>query len=141
MTDQTTALRALLGDTTLGVFATLRRDGRPQLSTVSYIYRDGLIQVSTVESRAKVANLRRDPRASLHANSPDGGRSYVVADGTAELSPVAADPHDAVVEELVDVFRAIQGEHPDWTEYREAMVQDRRLVVRLSVDHLYGLIR
>lgn len=123
-----------------GVLAALRRDGRPQLSNVSYTHADGMVRISTVEPSAKVANLRRDPRASLHVSSPDFW-SYVVADGVAELSPVAADPHDATVEELVDVYRAIQGEHPDWTEYREVMVQDRRLVVRLSVDRLYGLAR
>ena len=54
------------------------------------------------------------------------------------MTPVAADPHDATIEELVDVYRAIAGEHPDWDEYRAAMVHDRRLVLRLPVDRLYG---
>jgi hypothetical protein len=63
---------------------------------------------------------------------------WAVADGIADLTPVAADPHDATVEELVDVYRAIAGEHPDWDEYRAAMVKDQRLVIRLHAEHLYG---
>jgi hypothetical protein len=59
-------------------------------------------------------------------------------EGTADLTPVAADPHDGTVEELVAYYRAVSGEHPDWDEYRQAMVTDRRLVVRLSVEHAYG---
>jgi hypothetical protein len=54
------------------------------------------------------------------------------------LTPVAADPHDATVDELVEVYRAIAGEHPDWDEYRATMVADRRLVVRLTVERVYG---
>jgi hypothetical protein len=61
-----------------------------------------------------------------------------VAEATVELSPVAGDPHDATVEELIDVYRAVQGEHPDWDDYRAAMVVDRRLVVRLNVQRVYG---
>jgi hypothetical protein len=63
---------------------------------------------------------------------------YAVAEGTAELTPVAATENDATVEELIDVYRAIVGEHPDWDDYRAAMVRDGRLVVRLSVERLYG---
>jgi len=134
------ALYELLGAGSLGVLATIRRDGRPQLSTVSYTYDPArrLIRVSVTEGRAKTANLRRDPRASFHVSSPDGW-SYVVAEGTAELSATAADPHDATVEELVEVYRAIQGEHPDWDDYRRAMVADRRLVLRLAVARVYGM--
>jgi hypothetical protein len=65
-----------------------------------------------------------------------------VLEGTVELSPVALAPEDDIVQELVDVFRAIRGEdHPDWDEYRAAMVADRRLVARLRVEHAYGLAR
>jgi PPOX class probable F420-dependent enzyme len=93
--------------------------------------------VSATDDRAKTRNLRRDPRASFYVGSSDG-RSYLVAEGDAELSAVAADPHDAAVEELIDVYRKIAGEHPDWDEYRAAMVADRRLVIRLRADRAYG---
>jgi hypothetical protein len=62
----------------------------------------------------------------------------VVAEGIGELSPVAADQNDATVEELIEVFRAISGEHPDWQEYREAMVADKRIVLRIPVERVYG---
>jgi hypothetical protein len=63
----------------------------------------------------------------------------VVAEGVAELTPVAKDPNDATVDELVDVYRSISGEHPDWDEFRTAMVDERRLVVRIPVDRVYGM--
>jgi PPOX class probable F420-dependent enzyme len=121
----------------VGTLATIRRDGRPQLSDVNYAAEPGLIRISTVAHRAKTHNLRRDPRASLKVSAAAGG--YAVAEGTAELSPVAADRHDAAVEELIEVYRLVQGkEHPDWDDYRRAMVADRRLVIRLHVERLYG---
>jgi PPOX class probable F420-dependent enzyme len=127
----------------LGVLATLKRDGRPQLSNVNFhLDVDALlVRVSVVDGRAKVANLRRDPRASILVATPDGW-SYAVLEGTSELSEVAADPDDSTVDELVEVYRLIRGEeHPDWDEYRQAMVTDRRLVLRLGVEHAYGLVR
>lgn len=130
----------LLAGRNLGVLATIKRDGRPQLSNVSYTFdrERGLIRVSVTEDRAKTANLRRDPRASFHVSSTDGW-AYAVAEATAELSPVAADPHDATVAELIDIFRAVQGEHPDWDDYRRAMVQDRRIALSLWVERVYGM--
>ena len=76
---------------------------------------------------------------SLHVTTPEGG-AYAVYEGVAELTPESADSHDATVEELIDVFRGVQGEHPDWDEYRAAMVADRRLVVRIPIDRAYGWI-
>jgi len=133
------ALSALLSATRMAALVTLKRDGRPQLSNVSCFYDPATrtARISTTDGRAKTANLRRDPRAGLYVTSPDFW-SYVVAEGTAELSGVAADPHDAVVDELVEVYRLIAGEHPNWEEYRAAMVADRRLVVRVHVDRVYG---
>ncbi|GAA1457785.1 PPOX class F420-dependent oxidoreductase [Williamsia maris] len=125
-----------------GVLATIRRDGRPQLSTVNYAYDEGarLLRVSITDGRAKTANLRRDPRAALHVSSPDGW-SYAVADGAADLSAVATAPDDDAVAELIELYRAIGGEHDDWDDYRRAMIADGRLVLRLHVDHLYGQAR
>lgn len=136
------ALRDLLAARYLGVLATIRRDGRPQLSMVTYVYDRAAerIQVSITADRAKTRNLWRDPRAVLQASSDDGW-SYVVADGAATLSAVATTPDDAAVDELVALYRSLSGEHPDWDEYRAAMVADRRLVLRLSVDSVYGMTR
>ncbi|MEU7917710.1 PPOX class F420-dependent oxidoreductase [Micromonospora zamorensis] len=120
-----------------GVLVTLRRDGRPQLSNLDYLAEPGLIRCSTVGDRAKARNLRRDPRASFHVTTPDGG-AYAVAEGTATLTPPASTEDDAIVQELVEVYRRIRGEHPDWSEYRAAMVADGRLVIRLAVARVYG---
>jgi len=139
MSTDSAGLWALVGTTGRGVLVTLKRDGRPQLSNVDYFADPaaGLIRVSTTEGRAKVHNLRRDPRASMYVTA-EGGSAYAVVEGTVELSDVAADLTDATVEELIEVYRGVQGEHPDWDDYRAAMVADRRLVVRLRADHSYG---
>ncbi|WP_416481736.1 PPOX class F420-dependent oxidoreductase [Streptomyces sp. CL12] len=134
------ALLPLLSEGHGGVLVTLRRDGRPQLSNVSHAYDpdERIIRISVTDDRAKTRNLRRDPRASYHVTSDDRW-AYTVAEGMAELSPVAEDPHDETVEELIRLYRTVIGEHPDWDEYRAAMVRDRRLVVRLHVARVYGL--
>jgi PPOX class probable F420-dependent enzyme len=133
-------LLALLADHHGGIVTTIKRDGRPQLSNVSYTYDPArrLIRASITESRAKTRNLRRDPRVSFYV-AADDFRSYVVAEGDAELTPIAAAPGDATVDELVEVYRAIAGEHPDWAEYRQAMVDDGRLVLRIPVTRVYGM--
>ncbi len=124
-----------------GTLATIKRDGRPQLSDVNYTAdRDRrVIRISSRAPLAKVHNLRRDPRASLHVPAPHGA-GYAVAEATASISPVAADEHDTTVEELVEVYRLVQGEHPDWDDYRRAMVRDRRVILRLSVERVYGWV-
>jgi PPOX class probable F420-dependent enzyme len=135
----TSPLLDLLKEHRTGVLVTLKKDGRPQLSNVSFAYDDAdlTLRVSATDSRAKTRNLRRDPRASFYVTTLDLG-AYLVAEGDAEVTPVAADPHDATVDELVEVYRAIAGEHPDWEEYRAAMVADGRLVIRLKVGRVYG---
>ncbi|WP_151523660.1 PPOX class F420-dependent oxidoreductase [Serinicoccus kebangsaanensis] len=134
------ALRDILTAGGTGALTTIKRDGRPQLSMVTYVIdpEATLVRVSTTDGRAKVANLRRDPRGSLYVTSSSGW-SYAVAQGTVELSPVAGAEDDPVVEDLVQLYRDANGEHPDWDEYRQAMVADRRLVVRLRVEHVYGV--
>ena len=97
-----------------------------------------MIKVSITADRAKYRNLLRDPRASLHVSAPDFW-SYAVAEAEAEFSAVAADPHDAAVQELIELFRDVQGEHPDWDDYRRAMVADRRVVLRLPISRVYGM--
>jgi PPOX class probable F420-dependent enzyme len=131
-------LLALLSDSHNGVLATIKRDGRPQLSNVGYAFADGVIRVSITDDRAKTRNLRRDPRATFHVSAPNF-RGYVVAEGPADLTPVAATPADATVDGLVELYRSIAGEHPDWGEYRAAMVDERRLLLRIAVDRVYGM--
>ncbi|MGW4031123.1 PPOX class F420-dependent oxidoreductase [Streptomyces sp. NPDC004838] len=133
------ALFQLLGQQRIGTLVTLKRDGRPQLSNVGYAYdpEARLIRLMVTYNRAKTRNLRRDPRASFLVTSPNG-YAYMIAEGEAELTPITTDPHDAVADELVVVFRGFQGEHPDWEGFRHAMVAERRLVVRLPVDRVYG---
>ena len=133
------ALTDLLGDHGRGLLATIKKDGRPQLSVVAYSYdpAERVIRISVTDSRAKTRNLRRDPRASFEMTR--SAYEFVVAEGTASLSPVAAEPDDAVVEELVEHYRIVVGEHPDWAEFRAAMVTDQRLVIRIPVDHVYGI--
>ena len=133
-------LLALIADNSLGVLATIKRDGRPQLSNVTYHLdpRALTIEVSVTEPRAKTRNLRRDPRASLLVSSEDGW-AYAVAEGTATLSEPAASPDDDTVESLITLYRKIAGEHPDWDEYRRAMVVERRVLLRLPIHHLYGM--
>ena len=132
------ALLTLVEAKNAGVLVTIKRDGRPQLSNVSYALIDGVVKISVTDDRAKTKNLRRDPRASFYVVRDDFW-TYAVVEGDAELTPVAADPHDATVEELVELYRSVQGEHPDWDEYRAAMVKDKRLVVKLQVDRVYGM--
>ena len=133
-------LLALIADNSLGVLATIKRDGRPQLSNVTYHFdpRALTIEVSVTEPRAKTRNLRRDPRASMLVSSDDGW-SYAVAEGNAVLSAPAAAPDDDTVEALVALYRNVAGEHPDWDEYRRAMVTDRRVLLALHITHLYGM--
>ncbi|WP_446216578.1 PPOX class F420-dependent oxidoreductase [Micromonospora sp. IBHARD004] len=142
MTDENTerALTDLIAGRWMGVLATIKRDGRPQLSNVVYSFdrERGLIRVSVTEGRAKTANLRRDPRASFHVGSNDGW-AYAVAEARAELTPMAERPDDATVEELIGLYRSVQGEHPDWDDFRAAMVAERRLVLRLHVERVYGM--
>jgi PPOX class probable F420-dependent enzyme len=133
-------LLTLLADNHHGVVTTIKRDGRPQLSNVSYTFDPNrrLIRASITDSRAKTKNLRRDPRVSFYVSAPNF-HAYVVAEGEAELTPVTTAPSDATADELVEVYRAIAGEHPDWDDYREAMVKDERLVLRIPVTRVYGM--
>ena len=136
-------LLALTSARNIGALATIKSDGRPQLSTVNFTLdlATTRARISVIDGLATVHNLRRDPRASIFVGSPDGW-TYAVLEGTVELSAVALVSDDETVEELVEVFRAIRGEdHPDWADYRASMVADRRLVATLSVEAVYGLAR
>jgi PPOX class probable F420-dependent enzyme len=123
-----------------GVLATHKRDGRPQLSNIAYaLGADGVVRVSVTASRAKSANVRRDGRASLYVTRDDFW-AYAVLEGDADLSAVTAEPADAAGQELADLYRAVQGEHPDWDDFYRAMVADHRQVLRLRPTHAYGMV-
>jgi PPOX class probable F420-dependent enzyme len=129
---------ALVAAHRLGVLVTLRGSGRPQTSNVVYAVRDRQILISLTEDRAKTRNLTRDPRATLHVSTGDMS-AWAAVEATAELSPVTREPGDATGRALSELYRAIAAqEHPDWDEYYRAMVDERRLLLTLSVTHGYG---
>jgi PPOX class probable F420-dependent enzyme len=130
---------ALLADSRLGVLATVKSDGRPQLSPVTPFYdrEAARIYVSMTVGRAKTANLRRDPRAALEVTRADG-RAWATAEGTTSLTGPGADPDGPEVQALVDYYRLAAGEHPDWDEYRSVMVSDRRVLMTMTVERVYG---
>jgi PPOX class probable F420-dependent enzyme len=130
---------ALLSGARLGVLATLKADGRPQLSPVTPFYdrEAGTLRVSMTEGRAKTVNLRRDPRAALEVTSADGW-SWATAEGSVTLTGPSTDPDGPEVQALVEYYRAAAGEHPDWAEYRATMVADRRVLMTMQVDRVYG---
>ena len=117
-----------------GVLATLKRDGRPQLSNVLYLLDDdGEVKISVTRDRAKTRNVRRDPRVALTVIGDDF-YEYVVVEGTAHI--VEDDP----VPLLRHVYRGVTGaEHPDWQVFDEAMVRDGRVVLAITIDRLYPL--
>ena len=112
-----------------GILSTTRRDGTPQLSPVTMgVDPEGRIVVSTYPERAKARNARRDARASVCVLSDDFGGEWVQVWGRVEV----VDPPDAV-EALVEYFRCISGEHPDWDEYREAMTRQGKSLLRITI--------
>ena len=118
------------------VLVTRRREAGVQLSPVTCgVDGEGRIVVSTYPQRAKVTNARRTSAVSLCVLSDDFDGPWVQVDGDAEVLdlPEALEP-------LVDYYRAISGEHPDWDEYRAAMVADQRVVLTLPFDRVYGAI-
>ncbi|HEX3925964.1 MAG TPA: PPOX class F420-dependent oxidoreductase [Streptosporangiaceae bacterium] len=122
-------VREFLGVHHHAVLATTRGDGRPQLSPVTAgVDTEGRVLISTRETAVKTKNLTRDPRASLCLLNDGFFGEWVQAEGTAEIVhlPEAMDL-------LVDYYRTIAGEHPDWDDYRAAMARERRVVVRITI--------
>jgi PPOX class probable F420-dependent enzyme len=119
-----------------GILATIKRDGRPQLSNVLYfVDEDGRIKISVTQTRAKTNNLRRDPRPSLHVQGRDR-YEYLVVEGTVEFIE-----GDGIAEALRHYYRKVRGEHPDWAEYDAAMAADQRLLLAMTVERAYGPLR
>lgn len=135
-----TSAIAFARTTRKSVLITVRGNGRPQLSNVLHaVSDDGVIRISITADRAKYRNLVREPWAALHVTRDDFF-AYAVLEGDVDLTPVAANPDDATVDELVELYRSLQGEHDDWNAYRASMVADRRVVVRLRPARAYGMI-
>jgi len=122
--------RACLRDNHQAVLATFRRDGRPQLSPVAAgIDDEGRVEISSRETAMKVKNLRRDPRISLCLLGPHWYAQWGQVEGIAEI---VAQPE--ALDLLVGYYRRIAGEHPDWDEYRQAMIDEKRVLVRFVID-------
>jgi len=112
------------------VLATTRRDGRPQLSPVSGgVDDEGRLVVATYPQRAKARNVRANPSVSVCVLSDEWNGAYVDVAGTAEVLDMPE-----ALEGLVDYFRCISGEHPDWDEYRDAMRRQNKSLLRITID-------
>ncbi len=126
---------AYVGRNHRGVLATLKRDGRPQLSSVVYLLDDdGDVKISVTRDRAKTRNARRDPRVALTVLG-DNFYEYVTVEGTARIVEDAAE----ALPLLRHVYRGVSGEHPDWDEFDAAMTRDGRVVLAIRIERLYPL--
>lgn len=128
--------RAWVGRHSRAVLATIKRDGRPQLSHIVYtLDEDGLIKISATRDRAKMKNLKRDPRASLSIVAENWGE-YLVVEGTCVVR------EQNVLPELRRIYERVSGKpHPNWEEFDAAMVRDGRVVLAITIDRLYPLDR
>src|SRR5437763_1659165 len=124
------AARAFVRDHHGAVLATRRRDGTPQMSPVSCtVDAAGNVVVSTRETAMKTRNVRRDPRVSLCVVTDGFAGPWVQVDGTAMVVPLPE-----AMEPLVDYYRSIRGEHPDWDDYRAAMEREGRVLLRVALE-------
>lgn len=119
------------------VIVTLLDEEVPHATSVLYHHDGETIRVSVTDGRVKTGNVRRRPLAVLHVSSEDFWR-FVAVECDAELSPVSAEAGDAVGRELLEVYEALTGPHPHPDEFLQAMVDDRRLVLRLTPRRVYG---
>jgi PPOX class probable F420-dependent enzyme len=128
--------RAWVGRHSRAVLATIKRDGRPQLSHVVYtLDDDGLIKVSVTRDRAKTKNLKRDPRATLSIVA-ENWSDYLVVEGTCAVH------EEDVLPELRRIYERVRGEpHPNWAEFDAAMLRDGRVVLAITIDRMYPLDR
>ncbi|MCC7107396.1 MAG: PPOX class F420-dependent oxidoreductase [Chloroflexi bacterium] len=126
--------RAFVGNNHRGVLATIKRDGRPQLTNIVYAMdHDGKIQISTAARRSKAINLRRDPRASLVVEGDNWGQ-YVVVEGSVIVRDTG------IAQELRRLYEQIAGQpHSDWDEFDRAMVTEGRVLLEMVVERLYPL--
>ena len=128
--------RAWVGRHSRAVLATIKRDGRPQLSHIVYALDDGgLIKISVTRDRAKTKNLKRDPRATLSIVA-ENWSDYLVVEGTCAVH------EEDVLPELRRIYERVRGEpHPNWAEFDAAMLRDGRVVLAITIDRMYPLDR
>jgi PPOX class probable F420-dependent enzyme len=140
MADQE-ALAALIAEREQAILATINRDGQPQLSNMLYVFdaERQLVSMSTTASRLKAKNLKRDPRCSIHV-AGDSFWTYAVAQGEAELSPVAERPGDAAVAELLPIHSRLGPPPEDEDAFARKMIDEGRLVIRFRYSRLHGVI-
>ena len=122
--------RTFIGSNHRGILLTYRSDGTPQMSPiVAGVDSDGYVVVSSRETAYKVRNLRRDPRASLCMFTDGFFGGWIQVDGLADVLslPEAMEP-------LVDYYRGLSGEHPDWDDYQDAMRRERRVLIRIAIE-------
>jgi PPOX class probable F420-dependent enzyme len=131
------AARDFVRSNSRAVLSTMRNDGTPQLSPLNVAVDDaGRLVISSRETAFKTKNLRRDPRAWLCVLNDGFYGPWVFIEGTADVLSLP----DAM-EPLVDYYRRLSGEHPDWDDYRAAMVREERVVVRFTPTRAYGALR
>ncbi len=124
------AARTFLGQHGRSVLATRRRDDNPQLSPVTHaVDDDGRVIISSRETAYKVRNLRRDPRASLCVVADGWYGEWIQVDGTASIVSLPE-----AMDLLVEYYRRLRGDHPDWDEYRQAMVREQRCIIQITID-------
>ncbi|MEQ7123865.1 PPOX class F420-dependent oxidoreductase [Actinopolymorpha sp. B11F2] len=124
--------RAFLRDHHRGVLSTFRADGMPQLSPIlAGLDAEGYATVSTREPAYKVHNLRRDPRAALCVFTEGFFGPWIQIEGTADIVSLPE-----AMDHLVDYYRTVAGEHPDWDDYRAAMRRERRCLIRIRIDRV-----
>ncbi|MEZ0365005.1 PPOX class F420-dependent oxidoreductase [Mycobacterium sp. pUA109] len=130
---------ALLAEARIGVLATIKANGMPQLSPVSPFYdpETKTILISVSNKRAKTANLRRDPRAALQVTRDDGW-AWATAEGPVTLTDPTTDPHGPEAETLLDFYRRTARQAPDWDDIRATIVSDQLVLVTLKVEKVYG---
>ena len=138
MTATTFDPHTLIAESRLGVLATIKSNGLPQLSPVTPFYdRDaGVIYVSTPRAAPRRRTCAVIPAPRSRSPVPTAGRGR--GRGRGDLTGPGTDPHGPEVEALVDYYRSAAGEHPDWDEYRAVMVSDRRVLMAMMVDRVYG---
>lgn len=123
-----------------GVLITIRKDGRPQSSDILYLVENGSFLISVTADRAKTHNMKRDPRVVMHLTDIQSW-SYASFDGAVTLDPPAMAPDDETVDRLVAYYEAAAGEpHPNWAEYRQAMVDEKRLIATFTPRSVVGQI-
>lgn len=131
---------AFAADHSKGVLLTIKPSGLPHASNILYATFDGAVHVSVTDDRVKTANVRRDPRASLHVSS-DNFWSWAALEGDVRLSAVATHADDDAAALLRRVYETIAGPHPDWDDFNRAMIYERRLVLSLLPSEAYGQLR